>query len=210
MACLLAFLLICVPAGRGQEKQEEMERLFHAQSCKYRLPDETWTWLELPNPNILCAARSRDGIVFTLAYVPVQGKAQIDETFVQGFEQGFFKDGRVKKRGGRDTTLAGQRAYQCEGGVAATGQTTVNRVALAHGGSYNLGLVGGADPVENDPRFQAILAGFSFMEVRPVLPPIAAPEPERVGYDISYWLGIAATVLVGFAVLLFFLRRTSR
>jgi hypothetical protein len=148
-----ALLALRQPGLAAQERTRD----FPAQKCRYTLP-EGWDWAgagTCPLP------------------VPLPNPRQADwAELVAAFQQGLYRPGYLKKRGGHFLTFQGLPAFQAEG-TLANGRTAAGRFVIGHGLSYALLVVGGEAPVEREPDFEAVMGGFAFTE-----PP--APSP-RIG-----------------------------
>lgn len=142
---------------------EERTRNFPAYQCSFTLPGEDWSWVDRPVPNTLFVAANRRGIVATLSVAPLSRSVPLDQNFVEGFEKTYYVAGKLQKRGGRFSTWQGWRCYQAEG-LFPDGRTTATTIIVAPRLSYQLGVIGGTTPVETDPEFEKVLAGFHFTQ----------------------------------------------
>lgn len=206
LAAIVLLLAFAFPAARAAEDV----RTFPASKCRVKLPGPGWNWRKNLDPDFIFEAVS-PGMAFTGFTEPLPPGGTL-ASHVLGFETQFFLSGRFKKRGGRNITYKDLPAYQVEI-RDEDGSTMVCRIFLAHGLSYHLNLNGGKEPVENDPRFEAIMDAFDFTE-RPVPPPPPPPAPlpeddETTDSDygralnVSAWMGrIVGVCLILILVLL--------
>ena len=90
----------------------------------------------------------------------------------------------------------------------ADGSTSVTRVFIAHGFGYNLSLLGGKAPVEDDSVLEKVMQGFEFT-APPETQPASSSEHGKA-LNISQRMGqIAGWCIMG-AVLLFLVRRAGK
>jgi hypothetical protein len=195
---LIGFAMVSLGLTWARGADEAATKTFPEKKCRYTLPGPDWTWVDVKAPDALCLARDDKGFVVTLS--ALAEKAAINDAFVRGFEKGFLKSPNYRKRGGHRLDFLGLPAYQLE--VATNdGHTLTSRVFMAHDIGYIINCIGNADPVENDPRFEKMLAGFAF-----TVPPDLAAErakSERGGTDdFSYRMGqIVGYCMMGIVVL---------
>jgi hypothetical protein len=147
-------------------------RTFPAYQCRYTLPGKDWSWGDpAAAPRAICVARNEDGLVFLVGVMPVPAGTALSAKFADGFGSRVHRGVTVTKRGGRLTTFRGLPCY--EGEMLLNGTRTVAfRLVIANGFAYHIQLMGGADPVEKRPDFDAIMNGFEFTS-----PPVA-PAPK--------------------------------
>jgi hypothetical protein len=188
---VLVFLASHRPAPAG-----DTVKTFPEYQCRYTLPDNGWTWVDLQSGSVLtCKARNRDGLLLSLAVGPAIAGAVIDARYAEKFDAGMAADGKRKKRGGRLTTFRDLSCYQSEW-LTNGGNTSVQRVVIADGWRYQLMLVGKCDPVEKRPDFEAIMNGFEF--TAPPVPPApkaatdAADDEKNPAYKAGQVLGYCA------------------
>src|SRR5207248_3010527 len=89
------------------------------------------------------------------------------------------------KRGGHFLTFNGMRCYQVES-FLNDGRTSVNRAFLADDLGFNLLVIGGKEPVEQDPEFEKLMSGFAFLK-----PPnrVAGSNVAPYGANVSDVMG---------------------
>src|SRR5262249_49730184 len=75
-------------------------------------------------------------------------------------------------------------------GVLPDGRTTVSRCFLAHQMAYQIVIIGGKEPVEEDPDFDAIMDGFAF-----TVPPVAPPATSY-NFDFGALVGLLVSRLL--------------
>jgi hypothetical protein len=206
--CLLLTLLslgLRFPAGINAE--EGATRTFPAQKCRFTLPEPDWAWSDKEMPSLLFMASNKKGFVINLATLKTPGFVQLNEQFVKGFEDNYFRSGPFIKRSSRFVTFRGLPTFQAESSIA-DGRTAVIRVFAAHDLLYHLTLVGARDPIENDPTFETLMQGFDF-----TVSPTPAPKtnvPGAMASDHANSLGIsrrmgqiAGACVMGIIVLVF-------
>jgi hypothetical protein len=116
----------------------------------------------------------------------------VDERFATGFDHKAHPS--VEKRGERIATFQGLSCYEWEW-LFDGSKTAAFRVVVANGFAYQLQLMGGTDPVEKRPDFEAIMNGFDFTS-----PPVA-PDPLEPGKRVARLIGrVFVYVMAGFAV----------
>jgi hypothetical protein len=215
---LLGVLALQFGSPRSLVAGEEATRTFPAQNCRFTLPGPDWTWIDKQVPNVVFMARNSKGFVINLSTKSTPQPVQLDKQFVAGFEKTFYQPGQVEKRGGRFITFRGLPSYQAEG-VLADGRTAASRVFAAHGLVYHLTLLGGKQPIEHDPAFEALMLGFDFTvppeqaakragpaevqaasEAPGQTPPATDPDAGKT-LNISAWAGrIAGLCIIGIIV----------
>jgi hypothetical protein len=183
-----------------------LTRTFVDKNCSYTLPGEDWFWLDSKTPNALCAATDSKGHIVTVTFV--QG-AQTTPFSAEEYEKGLYSGapGQLKKRGGHVTTLHGRQCYQAES-VFADGRTMARRALLVNGSCYSVGVIGGKQPVEQDPDFEMIMNGFAFTEP-PDAPAAANPtedSPAGPPKNISEHMGEIAGGALFVAVIIGLMR----
>ena len=206
--CIAAALTGLAVASAAEPAAKGQTRVFGEAHCQFTLPAPDWQWLDLDvkTEGVFQAfARSGDGgLTLVIGAAPVGEGAELDGAFIQGFEAGALKTSGDTKRGGRRTTFKGQPCYQFETTSSRTQRTAAMRAFLAHGLGYHVGLVGGRDPVEERPDFEAVLDGFAF--TTPPAPPPPPREHERA-FEAGRWLGrMAMYCLAGAALVLLVVR----
>ncbi|MFL5338785.1 MAG: hypothetical protein ACJ8F7_01345 [Gemmataceae bacterium] len=157
----------------AEGKADDRTRTFAAAKCRYTLPGPEWKWSQPGKPSQLFTATCPKGLVVYLSVVSVP-TSRLDSGLVQNLEQGFYGSGQATKRGGRFVTIQGSSWYQIEA-TLADGRTVACRTFVSKGLSYTLGIVGGRQPVEQDPEFETIHGGFSIIEP----PPDANPAGDK-------------------------------
>lgn len=143
------------------EAADEPIRTFATQKCRYTLPGPGWSWINNAPPNLLFAAGNDKGFVLNLSVMNAGKVERVDEAFAAGFEKSYYQSGQATKRGRRFGTFRGQPYFQTEAKLP-DGSTGATRVFISHGLGYTLTLLGGTDPIENDPAFETIMLGFDF------------------------------------------------
>jgi hypothetical protein len=171
----LVVVFVTILAAPGATLAREAVKTFPAYQCRYTLPGGRWYWVDPgPVPHAVCVARNGDGLEFMLLVTPVPAGTVIDARFSATFDRAAYPAGGAKSRGGRMTTFKGLPCYESDG-LLDSKTTAVTRVVIANGFGYRLQLLGGADPVEKRPDFEAVMNGFEF--TAPPVPPVPAVPP---------------------------------
>jgi hypothetical protein len=171
-------------------------RTFPAYQCRYTLPGKDWSWADPATlPKAICVAHNQDGLLFVVGVMPVPAGTVIDAKIADGFGGRVHRGVTVKKRGGRLTTFKGLPCYEAEMLLDGT-RTAAFRLVIANGLAYHIQLMGGADPVEKRPDFDAIMNGFEFTSppIAPVAPATgdAADDEKNPAYLAGQALGYCA------------------
>jgi hypothetical protein len=189
------------PAGvLGQRK--DLTRGFQEQKCQYTLIGDDWTWREPAQLPIVFSAENKKGTIVVLVIDRVPLNTQLTQALAEKAEASTYADPKTTKRGGRFITFQGQPSYQAESRLA-NGNTMACRIFLANGFAYTLGVVGGKDPVENEPDFEKIMSGFAFTE-----PPVTADKNTNSDFGIDSLFGLA-TFLIAIVLLIKRFRRDN-
>lgn len=193
-------VLIWLAVAPSLAKAQDRERTFAAMKCSYRLPNDDWSWSEdkMPN-NTLFIAANKDGFVATLSYMTMSRSNLLDQDFVNDFESTFYKKAQMTKRGGQFINFLGRPCYQAEG-VLADGRTVINRTLLSPDCSYNFAVIGGNQPVESAPEFEAIVNGLTLtapLVQKEALNQLPAEEPPNVSRRLGE---IAGYCIVGVVI----------
>jgi len=206
IATAVLALLTTADAARAQAPKAPVSaqtRYFPAQKCQFTLPTRRWSWTDQPLSNTFFAAESATGLIVRASCAPAAAWRQMDESAAKDFESSLVQSsgGQLRKRGAVYVQYHGLSSYQVAG-VYADGKTTVSRCFLAHGLAYHILVVGGKNPVEQEPDFENIMNGFAFTEA-----PVAAPAPSY-GFECAVF--IVLLVLCLFAGLVRELLRSSK
>jgi hypothetical protein len=201
----------------GNAIAAETTRTFLGHHCRFTLPSDDWSWTDKAIPNVLFVAGNSKGWVVNLSTVPVTGGVKIDPEFVKGFDESFYVTGQIEKRAGAFATFRGLRSYQTMGKLP-DGKTSATSVFTAHGLVYTLSVVGGVEPIENDPSYESILLAFEFTS--PPDPssgnpgtvlPQSADRGNRETAPLTEWVGrIVDACVVGVVVIIGFLLALRR
>jgi hypothetical protein len=185
-AALVAMLGATALGQEPKARAAAQTRYFSAQKCQFTLPAGRWSWTDQPLPDTFFAAESAAGLVVRASCAPAAAWRQMNESAAKDFESSLVQGsgGQLKKRGAVYVQFHGLSCYQVAG-VYADGRTTASRCFLAHGLAYHILVVGGKEPVEQDPDFDKIMDGFAFTE-----PPLA-PADAKQGHSTEYYFGYA-------------------
>ena len=184
-------------AGHGALSARETVKTFEEYQCRYTLPGDDWSWMQLrPGMNAIVAARNRDGLVLALTVLPAPASHVVDAKFASEMDE-WAAGKKLTKRDGRITTFRGLPCYQLE--AMHNARTTVFRAIVANGFHYQLELAGDPEPVEKRPDFEKIMNGFEFTS--PPAPPSAAGSPGRFPPHVTSLGKIATYCLLGGLVL---------
>jgi len=186
---IIAALVLASPALGQGPKAAAQTRYFPAQKCRFTLPDG-WSWVDRPIGNAFFAAESTDGLLVQATCAPAMAWSEMDERAAEDFERSLARSsrGKLKKRGTSFVSFHGLTAYQIAG-VLPDGKTTVSCCFLAHQMAYQILIVGGKEPVEQDPDFDEIMSGFAFTV--PPANPAGAPSSSYTGISAIFWIGLA-------------------
>ncbi len=191
LALVVAFAALAAAAPAGTlGRRMDPTRAFPAQNCQYMLIGDDWKWRDQSEPLILFSAENKKGMVVALATGPIPSNTELTAEFAQEFESTAFGKRKLTWRGGHFVVFQGQVCYQSETRLAS-GNTMACRVFFAHDACYALAVIGGKDPVEKDPDFEAITNGFAFAE-----------KSAGAGKEANSWFADhAAYTLGGFLIL---------
>jgi hypothetical protein len=200
---ILILAVLVLLASHRTASAAEAVRTFPAYQCQYTLPGKEWSWGDPTTlPKVICVAHNQDGLLFVVGVMPVPAGTVIDAKIADGFGGRVHRGVTVKKRGGRLTTYKGLPCYEAEMLLNGT-RTAAFRLVIANGFAYHIQLMGGADPVEKRPDFDAIMNGFEFTSP-PVAPaPDSAANPPEDNKNPAY---VAGQVLACCAIGVFLLR----
>ena len=194
----LLMLLVVPTMLRAQEPVRHFPQ-FH---CRYTLPGEGWTWLDVQDGKALFLAQRDDGIVVTLGATKAPRSMQFDSKFLSDAKKACILPGKVEMRNERTLEFLGLPCYQI-GCQMPDGRTSASRAFLAHGNYYHVGVVGDLDPVESRSDFESIMGGFAF-DVDPGNSTTSSssgdPEDklsEAVGKCVGYGLFVLMLVVAG-------------
>jgi hypothetical protein len=185
-------ILVLIHSPNLCDAQDE-ERTFPSLQMRYRLPNKDWTWEEPMTPDTAFMAMNQQGIIVLVSTIPLQKTVQLDQDFVNGYEKSFFKAGQMTKRGGRFITFQGRPCYQAEG-TLMDGRTVVSRCVLSPSLGYSFMVMGGHDPIEITPEFEAIANGWTL--TAPAVQD-AVEEPRNISYLMGRVVGFC---IMGIAV----------
>jgi len=196
---MVAFAALATAAPAGTlGRRMDTTRAFPTQYCQYTLIGDEWNWREQSEPLILFSAENKKGTVVVLATGPVPPNAQLTTEFAQKFESTAFGNQKLTRRGGYFVVFQGQVCYQSET-WHASGNSMVCRVFFTHDVCYALAVIGGKDPVEKDPDFDAIMNGFAFAEK-----PAAGKDATTLWFEehATYTFGIFLLLVIVLGVVL--------
>jgi hypothetical protein len=157
---LLGILALSIGPAAGVTGAEERTRSFPAQKCRYTLPGAEWNWIDKDVQKALFIASNSNAFGITLSATNCRAP-QVSDEFMKGFESTYYQPGELRKRGGSYTTFLGLPSYQLNSS-SPDGRTLVTRVFIAHGLAYHLTIIGGEEPVEDNPGLETIMRGFEF------------------------------------------------
>src|SRR5262245_32695849 len=90
--------LVTILAGHNAVSARETVKEFPSYQCRYTLPGSNWSWVDpVTVPEVVCVARTSDGLVFLLSVLPVPAGKVIDADFVAAFDKTAYPAGGAIK-----------------------------------------------------------------------------------------------------------------
>jgi hypothetical protein len=209
----VGLLVVWLMAAGALAEDDPNTRTDRRLKCRYTLPDERWSWLDTSELNLkelVFSARRDDGTTVAVTAIPNEGSGtDFSDKLVKGFESGYLKSYRGRRRSGQRVTFRGLPAYQ----LNATLQNEVSasvRLFIANDLAYCVQVLGPEPRIEEQPDFEAIMNGFEFTS--PPQRTVARNDPFSVGMALGKIVFDVAVVagIVWLIVRLFVRRRPRR
>jgi hypothetical protein len=165
---LLAVLVLGgpLPPAAAQGFVAPDEKAYPEAECSYTLPVPGWEWLDpqlvpAPRGKTLAAARSANGLGFTLQYERLGAHERPSRSSYESFEAAFLKSGRATKQRGTHRNFRGLPSYQFDF-TTPGGQGGSVLIFYANDRFYYLQVVSTQGRLGPEANVEAIFDGFNF------------------------------------------------
>ncbi len=187
-----AFQQQAVAVGDSRQTKE-----FDEYKCKLTLPSAGCEWFdEKKIPHATAVFSNEADVLLVMAVSRNEEGFPINNEFIRGFDNGFFKSGNMSKTSSEITSFRGVPCYEFHVRAHDDNSVMTCKVFAANGYVYQLQVFGSPLPVKERDKLEPFFESFEFIG-KPV-PPAEKTEAHKLGYKAGK---IAAYAIMGVVVL---------